>query len=153
MIMHKLISVKTRRQGDHSMANKPILPVAVPPCSASLLFGWRWVLLFIGDVRGHGRSLRYLCQQKKLVGKRKVAGKCIICWQFFLGGKACLFLAVFPAPQKAIASQKTDCLQVKRTGEGRQYKTIVFLFGANMQDCQVVKIHQKIRKCVRMTWK
>ena len=95
----------------------------------------------------------FVSTKKKLVGKQKVAGKCIICWHFFWGGKACLFFESFPAPQKAIASQKTDRLQVKRTGEGTQYKTIVFLSGANMQDCQVCKIHQKIRKCVRMTWK
>ena len=67
-----------------------------------------------------GISRRYLCQQK--VGwQTKVAGKCISFFGIviFLGGKGCLFLK-YAATQKAIASQKTDRLQLKNTGEGRQ---------------------------------
>ena len=110
------------------MANKPILPMAVPPCSASKnVFRWGWVLFKNPSrrwVEPWEISRRYLCQQK-VGGQIKVAGKCISFLGiviFFWGGKGCLICLFlkYAAPQKAIASQKTDRLQLKNTGEGRQ---------------------------------
>lgn len=93
VIMRKLISLKTRRRGDHSMANKPILPVAVPPCSASLLFGWRWVHFFRRCVGFSGDIFEILVSTKKIGWQTKS------CWKMhrllalaFFWGKCCLFL-------------------------------------------------------------